>query len=177
VRLKILLGVLALSLVALCNRGRIQGWALSIEPGKKAGQMAPELPQTLRTLDGGKISLGALRGQVVLVHFWTFGCGNCEHMVPSYNAWAARWPALHVIGVHTPETDGERDVARLRETVKQRHISWRVVLDDDEIAWSAFGVRAWPTVFVIDRDGRIAGAFVGDDRPEDIEGLLVKLLG
>ena len=91
-------------------------------------------------------------------------------MIPRYGEWAKRFgEKLTVVGVHAPETAAERDVERLRRYVSEHKIEWPIVLDPDFAAWSAFGVEAWPTIFVIDRDGRIRAAFVGDDRGTEIE--------
>jgi thiol-disulfide isomerase/thioredoxin len=178
VRLPVLLVLLGLSLLALHQRSRVQAWAFRSTPGREVGDRAPELPAALRTLDGADLRLASLRGHVVLLHFWTFACGNCEHMMPSYAAWHTRWRArgLRVVGVHTPELPRERDLGRLRAFVAEHAIGWTVIPDGDYAAWDTYGVRAWPTIFVIDRAGVVRGSFVGDDRSPDIEALLARLL-
>ena len=70
-RTALLLAVLAMSLVALVFRARLQAWAYGVA-APPAGKPAPELPP-LRALDGLPVKLGELRGRVVLLHFWTFG--------------------------------------------------------------------------------------------------------
>jgi thiol-disulfide isomerase/thioredoxin len=174
-----LFALLGLSLVALYHRSELQAWATNTSPGKIAGQLAPQLPDGITDLDGRAFRLPDLRGQVVLLHFWTFACGNCEHMLPSYAAWDARYRTrgLRVVGVHTPELPREHSIPALREQVKKKNIEWTVVPDGEEEIWTAFGVHAWPTVFVIDRDGKIRGSFVGDDRSADIEALIERTLG
>jgi hypothetical protein len=83
---------------------------------------------------------------------------------------------LSVIGVHTPETDGERDRDRLARFVRERGIEWPVVVDADSAAWDRFGVDAWPTILLIDRGGVIRASFVGDDQSAAIETALARLL-
>jgi thiol-disulfide isomerase/thioredoxin len=177
--LVLLLGLLALSLGAFAQRPRLAAWLSRTDPAAEAGSRSPELPSGTLSLDGAPQSLGALRGHVVLLHFWTFSCGNCEHMLPSYSAWHRRWAArgLRVIGVHTPELPSERNLDALRAVVKKKALPWTVISDVDETIWDTFGVRAWPTVFVIDPQGRIAATFVGDDRAAEIEALIDRLLG
>ena len=178
VRLPILLGLLGLSVVALSERSRIQSWAWGSEPAKRAGVMAPELPAGTRSLEDRPQHIADLRGHVVLLHFWTFACGNCEHMLPSYTAWDDRYRerGLRVIGVHTPELPSERNLDSLRAFVKKKALRWTVISDLGETIWDTFGVHAWPTIFVIDKEGRIAATFVGDDRAAEIESLIEKLL-
>ena len=177
-RLAVLLSVLAGSLVLLANRSRVQAWVSRSDPSVQAGKLAPELPGDARSLEGAPVRLAALRGQVVLLHFWTFACGNCEHMLPSYSAWDTRYRdrGLRVVGVHTPELEHERDLGRLRAFVQAHKLAWTVVPDGDYAVWDRFGVRAWPTIFVIDRRGAVAGTFVGDDHAREIEAVLQRLL-
>lgn len=99
-------------------------------------------------------------------------------MIPRYGEWDKRWrdQGLTVIGVHTPELDYEREEARLREFVKKNGIPWRVAIDPDYAAWRRFDVEAWPTIVLIDRAGVIRASFVGDDKADDIDAALRKLL-
>jgi thiol-disulfide isomerase/thioredoxin len=177
-RLLVLSTMLVASLVLLANRSRVQAWASRSDPSVQAGRPAPELPSDARSLEGRPVRLAELRGRVVVLHFWTFACGNCEHMLPSYSAWDVRYRerGLRVVGVHTPELEHERDLGRLRAFVKQQKLAWTVVPDSDYVIWDRFGVRAWPTIFVIDRKGSVAGVFVGDDRAQEIETLVQRLL-
>ena len=104
---------------------------------------------------------------------------NCEHMIPRYGEWHKTMKArgLDILGVHSPETGGERDRARLRRYVAEHAIAWPVVPDDDFAVWRTFGVSAWPTIILIDRQGRIAARFVGDDSSDAIARALDRLLG
>lgn len=177
-RLASLLTLLGLSLILLSHRATAQAWLFSTLPALKAGAAPPELPANTRALDGSPVTLTALRGKVVLLHFWTFACGNCEHMLPSYAAFDGKYRArgLRVIGVHTPELAHERDMGRLRTFVAEKRIGWTVVPDAGYLVWDAFGVRAWPTCFVIGRDGKILASFVGDESADDIEQRIVAAL-
>ena len=114
----------------------------------------------------------------MLVHFWTFGCSNCRHMLPRYGEWLDRFGArgLRVVGVHTPEMDYERNPAALARFVHDEKIRWPVVVDPDEAIWSRFHVAAWPTIVLVDRQGVVRATFVGDDESAAIEAALVKLL-
>jgi cytochrome c biogenesis protein CcmG/thiol:disulfide interchange protein DsbE len=68
-----LLMILAASLVLLRHRSAVQAWARGMRAHPLVGRPAPELPPSTHTLDGAAVSLGALRGRPVLIHFWTFG--------------------------------------------------------------------------------------------------------
>lgn len=177
----VLVFLLGLSLVALAFRGRVQTALAGIPSGERhrlVGRAAPELPRGLPALDGKDHRLAALRGQVVLLHFWTFGCSNCKRMVPRYNDWHTRFAArgLAVLGVHSPEFDWERERPRLAAFVREQHITHPTVVDDEMAAWDYYHVEAWPTAVVIDRGGVVRGVFVGDDQAPAIEAMLRALL-
>jgi thiol-disulfide isomerase/thioredoxin len=175
-----LLAPLALAVLALAHRSTLQAWASGAAQGVRAleGAAAPPLPGDSHTLDGAPLSLAALRGRVVLLHFWTFGCSNCKHMLPRYDDWQERLGGrgLSVVGVHTPELDFERDQPALRHFVERQHIRWPVLFDADNAVWDRYRVAAWPTIVLIDRRGVVRASFVGDDSAGAIEAALQPLL-
>jgi thiol-disulfide isomerase/thioredoxin len=179
-RLLILLAPLVLAVVALVHRTTLQAWATGARDGVGGleGTPAPVLPTGTHTVDGAPVRLDALRGRVVLLHFWTFGCSNCKHMLPRYADWHERLGGrgLSVVGVHTPETDAEHDRAALERFVREARIHWPVVDDRDMAIWERYRVAAWPTIVLIDRRGVVRGTFVGDDRAAAIEAALAPLL-
>src|SRR5215203_6707552 len=65
------------------------------------------------------LKLKGLRGRVVLIEFWTFGCYNCRNTLPYIKGWDDRYRAkgFTVIGVHSPEFDEERNVENLRRQI------------------------------------------------------------
>ncbi len=67
-----------------------------------------------------------------------------------------------VIGVHTPEFAHERDAQNVARAVKKRGIRYPVALDNSWSVWRAFGVHAWPTLIVLDRDGVVRYTHVGE---------------
>jgi hypothetical protein len=75
IRLVVLLTTLVLSLLALAFRTEIQIWIAGVEEGvqRRVGRPAPELPRSLRSLEGPELRLAGLRGRVILLHFWTYG--------------------------------------------------------------------------------------------------------
>src|SRR5581483_4991449 len=104
------------------------------------------------------------RGRVVVVDFWTFGCYNCRNTLPSVKSWDARYrdKGLTIIGVHTPELQSERNLDNVRREVAELGIKYPVVTDNDNAIWNAYGVEAWPTWFVVDKQGRVRGMHVGE---------------
>ena len=124
------------------------------------------------------IKLKDLRGRVVLVEFWTFGCYNCRNTLPFVKSWHERYydKGLTVIGVHSPEFDDERKVENLRREVTSLGIRYAVVTDNDYQTWNAYHVEAWPTTFLLDKQGRIRWMHEGEGDYDKAEQLIQKLL-
>jgi thiol-disulfide isomerase/thioredoxin len=138
---------------------------------------APELAAG-EWINSEPLKLKDLRGRVVLIEFWTFGCINCRNTLPFVKNWDDRYreKGLTVIGVHSPEFDEERKVEHLRREVTSLGIRYPVVTDNDYQTWNAYKVEAWPTVFLVDKQGRIRWMHVGEGNYDETERLIQKLL-
>lgn len=124
------------------------------------------------------LTLAKLRGQVVLVEFWTFGCYNCRNTLPSVKDWDARYRerGLTIVGVHTPETESEYKLESVRREVPALGIKYAVVTDNDYKTWNAYGVEAWPTIVALDKQGRIRWRHVGEGKHDETESVIKVLL-
>ncbi len=125
----------------------------------------PRAAPTLRLagLDGRSLDLRALRGQVVLVNFWATWCPPCIEEIPAlerlYRARHAQGLTILAVAVGDPPD-------RVREFLRAHPVSFPVLLDPRGEALKRWGVHAFPTTFVLDRQGRIRhggfGAFDWD---------------
>jgi thiol-disulfide isomerase/thioredoxin len=124
------------------------------------------------------LKLENLRGHVVLIDFWTFGCYNCRNTLPSLKDWNHRYreKGLTIIGVHSPEFDEEKNVENLRRQISSLGITYPVVTDNDYRTWNAYKVEAWPTIFLLDKRGRIRWMHVGEGAYDATERLIQQLL-
>jgi len=124
------------------------------------------------------LMLKSLHGRVVLIEFWTFACYNCRNTLPSLKKWDAQYreQGLTIIGVHTPELDFERDIDQLRREVSKLGIKYPVVTDQDYSTWKAYRVEAWPTLFLLDKQGRVRWTHVGEGFYDETEQMIKKLL-
>lgn len=138
---------------------------------------APEFAKGI-WINSDPLTLDKLRGRVVLVEFWTFGCYNCRNTLPSVKNWDARYRdrGLTIVGVHTPETDSEYSLVNVRKEVPSLGIKHPVLTDNDYTTWKAYDVEAWPTLFVLDKQGRIRWLHVGEGRYDETEGVIKTLL-
>ncbi len=146
---------------------------------------APEFTHTDASswINSGPRTLGDLRGEVVLVEFWTYGCSNCLATLPWLKAVHGRHAdkGLVVVGVHSPEFPHERDADRVRAAVKKHGIGYAVMIDNDFSYWNALGNRYWPAFYLIDRTGSIAARefgelHAGQARGDEFERKIVRLL-
>jgi len=149
----------------------------SVEYKSSTSATAPELA-TGDWINSEPLKLSELRGRVVLIEFWTFGCYNCRNTLPFVKSWNDRYreKGLTIIGVHSPEFDEERKVANVRREVSSLGIGYPVVTDNDYQTWNAYKVEAWPTVFLLDKQGRIRWKHLGEGGYDEAELLIQKLL-
>src|SRR5581483_11962635 len=169
------LGVLNVGMSRIVN-GADAGVVIPMTNETKAA-VAPELMGGT-WINSDPLTLKSLRGRVVVVGFWTFGCYNCRNTLPSVKSWDARYrdKGLTIIGVHTPELQSERNLDNVRREVAELGIKYPVVTDNDNAIWNAYGVEAWPTWFVVDKQGRVRGMHVGEGAYDETEQLIKKLL-
>jgi thiol-disulfide isomerase/thioredoxin len=145
-----------------------------------AATKAPAAPEFAKGnwINSDPLTLSKLRGRVVLVEFWTFGCYNCRNTLPSVTEWDAKYRerGLTIVGVHTPETDSEYSLDNVRKEVPALGVKYAVVTDNDYASWKAYKVEAWPTIFVLDKQGRIRWLHVGEGRYDETENVIRTLL-
>lgn len=141
------------------------------------GPVAPDIVSAA-WLNSAPLSTDELRGKVVLVEFWTFDCINCRNTIPQVRDWYQKYHAqgLAIVGVHTPEFSYEQDVANVKKAIQDLRIPYAVALDNDFKTWNAFHVWAWPTIFIIDKQGAIRFTHVGEGAYAEAEQTIAGLL-
>ena len=188
--------VASLAIVAIAryqrsvHRGMARGLSASTDPGGDLSNLeadtliaatrasaAPEFAKG-NWVNSDPLTLSNLRGRVVLVEFWTFGCYNCRNTLPSVKEWDAKYGerGLTIVGVHTPETDSEYSLDNVRKEVPALGVKYAVVTDNDYATWKAYKVEAWPTIFVLDKQGRVRWLHVGEGRYDETENVIKALL-
>lgn len=124
------------------------------------------------------LSLASLKGRVVLVDFWTFGCYNCRNTLPALKRVDSEFRAkgLTIVGVHTPESDHEGNLNNLKNAIEKLGIKYPVVTDNKNNIWDTYEIKAWPTVVILDRQGRIRYKYVGEGAYDTQEKVIQFLL-
>ena len=125
---------------------------------------APELSGHRGWLNTDKpLSLAGLKGKVVLLDFWTYGCINCIHIIPDLKRLEKKYPnELVVIGVHSAKFENEKDTENIRRIILRYEIEHPIVNDADFNIWRSYAVNAWPTRYLIDPAGYIIGRLSGE---------------
>lgn len=157
--------------------------ARAASPTKPAGGLpdfgpAPELTGIERWLNSPPLTLAQLRGQVVLIDFWTYSCINCLRTLPHVNRWAETYApqGLTVIGVHTPEFPYERSTSNVEKALRRYGVKHPVAQDNRYATWKAYDNKYWPAVYLIDAQGRIRYKHFGEGDYDRTEGVIRTLL-
>ncbi|MGZ7079329.1 MAG: redoxin family protein, partial [Thermoanaerobaculia bacterium] len=129
-------------------------------------------------LNSPPLTPSGLRGNVVLVDFWTYTCVNWLRTLPYVRAWSEKYrnQGLVVIGVHTPEFPFEKDVDNVRRAAKAMRVEYPIAIDSDYAIWRAFNNEYWPALYFVDAQGRIRHHEFGEGRYDQSEMILQALL-
>jgi thiol-disulfide isomerase/thioredoxin len=140
---------------------------------------APDITGTGPWFNSAPLSLAQLRGKVVLVEFWAFGCFNCRNVMPYVNRWHDRYAkqGLVVVGVHTPEFAHEADPKRVRDFLVDNSIMHPVVMDNDYVIWNRWGNRYWPAIYLLNTSGKLCYRHFGEGNYTETEAQIRKYLG
>lgn len=123
------------------------------------------------------ISLADLRGKVVLLDFWTYGCINCIHIIPDLERLEEEYAdELVVIGVHSAKFTNEAETGNLVDIVQRYGLKHPVVNDKDFAVWNLWGASAWPTIAVIDPAGNVVGVRPGEGVYDALEPVVASLV-
>lgn len=138
--------------------------AVASEQSYAGKVVAPEFPAGLEWLNTGRpLSLADLRGKVVLLDFWTYGCINCMHVIPDLKKLEEKYAdELVVIGVHSAKFENEGESENIRQVILRYELQHPVVNDKDFKVWNLYGARAWPTFVLIDPEGKVLGFHSGE---------------
>lgn len=125
----------------------------------------------------GPIRIKDLRGKVVVLDFWTFCCINCIHTLPDLAKLEKKYPnELVIIGVHSAKFEKEKSTEAIRKAILRYEISHPVVNDSERRIWDAYGVESWPTLYLIDPEGKIVARGAGEGLYEPLDKAIEKLI-
>jgi len=157
----------ALSIAILLFGGGLCAWICVAETTDKPmpkDKQAPEFADIGAWINSEPLTMSQLRGKVVVIHFWTFGCVNCIRNLPHIESLHKKFARQDVVivGIHTPETEAEKNLDNVRDNVKRRKIEYPVAVDGSATMWNAWGTRYWPSVGLVDRNGDVRYVWEGE---------------
>ena len=139
---------------------------------------APEITGGRGWLNTDKpLSIATLKGKIVLLDFWTYGCINCIHIIPDLKKLEAKYAnQLVVIGVHSAKFQNEKETENIRRIILRYEIEHPVYNDSEYAVWQSYGVRAWPTQVLIDPAGYVIGGVSGEGNYDVIDQAIAKTI-
>lgn len=147
--------------------------------GGKVGTSMPPFAGIAEWINSKPLTPQELKGNVVLVDFWTYSCINCVRTFPYLKKWHADYKdkGFVLIGVHTPEFEFEKDLTNVKEAVKRFGIAYPVPLDNFYATWENYNNRFWPAHYLIDQQGIIRDVHFGEGAYLETENAIRDLLG
>lgn len=144
----------------------------------QAQSKAPELVGLGQWFNSEPLTMQKLRGKVVMVDFWTYGCYNCVNTLPHVTALHAKYKdkGLVIVGVHTPEFPFERSPSNVEAALKRHGITYPVAQDNNFATWRAYSNQYWPAQYIVDRNGQVVYTHAGEGAYEEMDRLIGKLL-
>jgi alkyl hydroperoxide reductase subunit AhpC len=99
-------------------------------------------------------------------------------VIPQLRVWHEKYePAgLTVVGVHSPEFFWEKSYDKVVDATKRLGVRYPVVQDNDFAIWNRWGVRAWPTTLLVDKQGVVRYRHIGEGDYEQTEAMIRRLL-
>jgi peroxiredoxin len=138
---------------------------------KMIGQKAPETEGW--GVKGEPIKLSDYHGKVVLLDFWGTWCPHCLKQIPGERALVERHRGrpFALLGIDCGDS---REA--LREFIEKQPVPWANIVDGDQHIATRWGVKSWPTVFLIDHLGYVRGRWSGGGQREQIDAAIDKAL-
>jgi thiol-disulfide isomerase/thioredoxin len=134
---------------------------------------------TLTKHDGDKtesFTLESLKGKPIIVHIWATWCGPCVKELPHYDAFVKDHPEIS----HVALTPDGTTVDNIKTFFKQKSlVNMPVLTDEKGVVSRTFGVKAYPTTILINKDGKVLGRVTGpvDWQDKRVCDLILKTLG
>jgi len=156
----------ALASAGLLGCGTARSSVTSVAQLLAAEGTMPQLDGATEWLNSAALTTAGLRGNVVLINFWTYTCINWLRQLAYVRAWAEKYKGegLVVLGVHTPEFSFEHNIDNVRRAAQDMRVTYPIAIDNDYAVWNAFSNNYWPALYFVDAKGRIRHHHFGEGR-------------
>ena len=121
---------------------------------------------TLTDLDGNIHTLSEYKGKTIFINFWATWCSPCKQELPHIQKIYEEYEkegenGLIVLTIVAPEYGSEGTIEEIKTYVEQEGYKFPVLLDTTAQVFNTYGITAFPTTFMIDREGKVYGYVTG----------------
>lgn len=153
-KLKFIISFIFIFLLCSSAFPAVSPWEIEDIIGKEAPLF------TLNDIRGNKLSLSAYRGKVVLLNFWATWCPSCKNEMPSLNRLYQKYAEKGLIVIAISVDKSKQD---LQKFLNKSPLTFEVLIDSDLSLPQQYKVFAFPTTFLIDRNGIMRGKYIGEE--------------
>ena len=151
------------------------------ERENQAQNAVAAIPFTLKDQYGKTHTLTDYKGKIIFLNFWATWCPPCRAEMPDIQKLYERSPregkdAVIVLGVAAPKLGSETDEAGIKAFMDKNGYTYPVLMDKGGRLFEAYGIRAIPTTYLIDRRGNVIGRVQGALSAENLEKIIRQVL-
>lgn len=135
-------------------------------------ETVPSIDFTLQDQYGNTHTLSEYKGKTVFLNFWATWCGPCRNEMPEIQKLHEEYEAQEdsdvvILGIAAPDLGGEASEEEIKAFLEENGYTYPVVMDTTGEIFSSYGISAFPTTFMIDKDGNVYG-YVSGQLSEDV---------
>jgi hypothetical protein len=147
----------------------------AVQAGSRAS--VPEFPDALRWVNRReRVRLAEQRGRIVLLLFWNGNNISSVNLLDEVRVLENRFPgAFTLLCIHTPRHASQQSDAAVLKAAHRHRLRAPVANDPEWLAWQQFNINAFPTLLLVDADGRLAASFVGEGLMQEIEDAIIRM--
>lgn len=146
------------------------------EESKEEPTLIPAIDFTLVDQYGNEHTLSDYKGKTVFMNFWATWCPPCKSEMPEiqklYESYGKNEEDLIVLGIAAPNYGEEGNIEEITQFLEKNEYSFPVVMDETGEFFYQYGITAFPTTFMIDKDGNVFGYAQGALSGEIMESIV-----
>lgn len=142
------------------------------EKDSKERKTVPSIDFTLKDQYGNTHTLSDYKGKTVFLNFWATWCGPCRNEMPEIQKLYEEYQAKEdkdvvILGIAAPDLGGEASEDEIKAFLEENGYTYPVVMDTTGEIFTSYGISAFPTTFMIDKDSNVYG-YVSGQLSEDV---------
>ncbi|MBP3735815.1 MAG: TlpA family protein disulfide reductase [Lachnospiraceae bacterium] len=129
-------------------------------------EVVPAIDFQLKDQFGEEHALADYRGKVIFLNFWATWCPPCRQEMPDIQKLYEEYSSdpsseVVILGVAGPGSGGEKDAEAIAAFLADNGYTYPVLMDEELLLMRGYGISAYPTTFMIDREGNLFGYVTG----------------